>query len=77
MTQIIINKSVTRAMNFDTQDVTLNLAIGCMEIRNVYWIAILVKINTAWKVSKYGVFSGSYFLVFGLNTEIYEVNLRI
>ena len=27
------------------------------------------------KVSKYGVFSGPYFLVFGLNTEIYGVNL--
>ena len=28
-------------------------------------------------MSKYGVFSGPYFLVFGLNTEIYSVNLRI
>ena len=28
---------------------------------------------TAWKVSKYGVISGPYFLVFGLNTEIYGV----
>ena len=26
---------------------------------------------TAWKVSKYGVISGPYFPVFGLNTEIY------
>ena len=33
--------------------------------------------HTAWKVSKYGVISGPYFPVFGLNTEIYEVNLRI
>ena len=33
--------------------------------------------NTAWKVSKYGDFSGPYFPVFGLNTEIYGVNLRI
>ena len=32
---------------------------------------------TAWKVSKYGVFSGSYFLALGLNTEIFSVNLRI
>ena len=32
---------------------------------------------TVWKVSKYGVISGPYFPVFGLNTEIYEVNLRI
>ena len=27
-----------------------------------------------WKASKYGVFSGWYFPVFGLNKEIYEVN---
>ena len=33
--------------------------------------------HTAWKVSKYGVFSVPYFPVFGLNTEIYFVNLRI
>ena len=32
---------------------------------------------TAWKVSKFGVFSGPYFPVFGLNAEIYFVNLRI
>ena len=25
-------------------------------------------LNTAWKVSKYGVISGPYFPVFGLNT---------
>ena len=29
---------------------------------------------TAWKVSKYGVISGPYFPVFGLNAEIYGVN---
>ena len=29
--------------------------------------------GTAWKVSKYGVISGPYFLVFGLNTAIYGV----
>ena len=27
--------------------------------------------NTAWKVSKYGAFSGPYFPVFGLNTGKY------
>ena len=32
---------------------------------------------TVWKVSKYGVFSGPYFSVFGLNTKIYGLNLRI
>ena len=34
-------------------------------------------ITTAWKVSECGDFSGPYFPVFGLNTEIYGVNLRI
>ena len=34
-------------------------------------------IHTAWKVSKYGVISDPYFLVFRSNTEIYEIILRI
>ena len=33
--------------------------------------------DTAWKVSKNGVFSGPYFPSFGLKTERYEVSLRI
>ena len=32
---------------------------------------------TAWKVSKYGVFSGPYFRPFGLKREIYSLNLGI
>ena len=32
---------------------------------------------TVWKVSRYGVISGPYFPVFGLNIEIYSVILRI
>ena len=32
---------------------------------------------TAWKVFKYGVFSGLYFPAFGLNTERFSVTLRI
>ena len=39
-------------------------------------LLILLK-HTAWKVSKYGVFSGPYFPLLRLNTEIYRVNLRI
>ena len=34
-------------------------------------------IHTEWKVSKYRVISGLDFPVFGLNTEIYSLNLRI
>ena len=30
-----------------------------------------LEVNTAWKVSKYGVFSASYFPVFGLSMERY------
>ena len=37
----------------------------------------LCDFNTAWKVSKYRVFSGLYFPVFGLNTKIYSINIRI
>ena len=29
----------------------------------------IANFDTAWKLSKYGVFSGPYFPVFGLNTE--------
>ena len=44
-------------------------------IRNVLQaiLDLLRMTCTAWKVSKYGVFSGPYFPVFGLNTEIYSV----
>ena len=33
-------------------------------------IVSLINDDTAWKVSKYGVISGPYFPVFGLNTGI-------
>ena len=36
-----------------------------------------LEIIIALKVSKYGVFSGPYFPVFRLNTDIYRINLRI
>ena len=32
---------------------------------------------TIWNVSKYENFFGTYFPIFGLNTEIYGVNIRI
>ena len=35
------------------------------------------KSHTAWKVSRYGVFSSTYFPAFGLNTERYFVSLCI
>ena len=55
--------------------------------RYIYYIIILgpdnshqfatPKINTAWLVHKYGVFSGPYFPAFGLNTKICSVSLSI
>ena len=42
--------------------------------RPVYYTALIRRIAcTAWKVSKYGAFSGSYFSAFGLNTEYLSV----
>ena len=38
---------------------------------------IYMKTYIGWKVSKYRDFSGQYFPVFGLSTEIYSVVLRI
>ena len=40
-------------------------------------VPLIIEICTAWKVFKYGVFSCPYFPVFGLNAEIYSVNLHI
>ena len=45
--------------------------VGCFYKRANNWP------YTAWKVSRYGVFSGPYFLAFGLNTERYGVSLCI
>ena len=45
----------------------------------MFWLTRTWKLHlkyTTWKVPKCGVFSGLYFPVFGLNTEIYSVNLR-
>ena len=39
--------------------------------------SIIFTEHTEWKVSIYGDFPGWYFLAFGLNTEIYSVNIRI
>ena len=40
----------------------------------IWWLLLSI---TAWKVSKYGVFSGPYFPAFGLNMERTGVSLRI
>ena len=52
------------------------MSFGSKLKRLLSWNQIL-KGFFAWKVSKYGVFSGPYFLVFELNTEIYFVNRAV
>ena len=59
--------------------INLSPSINLSKIWSV-WTLVSYRFSnqyTAWKVSKCGVFSGSYFHVFGLNTEIYEVNFHI
>ena len=50
--------------------VSLNMKIVLNYLNFVFPIAV-----TAWKVSKYGVFSGPYFPAFGLNTEFFLVRI--
>ena len=45
--------------------------------RNFWVFSSKQQAFTAWNVSRYGVISGPYFPVLGLNTEIYEVHLCI
>ena len=64
---------------------TLRISSFCMQwkvlqcpylelIKKRFWI---LNAGNAWKVSKYGVFSGPYFPAFGLNTERLSVSLLI
>ena len=45
--------------------------------RRLFYPFILTICRTAWKVSKYGVFSGPYFPAFTLNTKRCFISLRI
>ena len=44
---------------------------------SIIYHGIICVHDTAWKVSKYAVFSGPHFPAFALNTERYSVSLRI
>ena len=48
----------------------LNLS-GMNNNHSSEWDSLMQYKSTAWKVSKYGVISGSYFPVFQMNTEKY------
>ena len=76
---------MTRKFNVKTEDADYVVAVvKCVwqayieaAIYLTTSISLLLKWNTAWKVSKYGVIYDTYFPTFELNTEIYAVNLRI
>ena len=53
---------------FFFENVLQKLCIQKLDI--IIWSVTNHIIFTVWKVSKYGVFSGSYFPLFGLNMEI-------
>ena len=65
-----IEKCVTVKSGFEEKVYNSRTNLTCLE--NCWLIKLLI---TVWKVSKYWVFFGPYFPVFGLNTEIYGVNL--
>ena len=59
---------------WQTRSLELQKGYTCVII---FHVSILGLIVTAWKVSRYGVLSGLSFPVFGMNTEIYAINLQI
>ena len=63
--------NITRSTQYHCWHFLWNISVNCHFFFNKSTF------HTAWKVSKYGVISGPYFPVFGLNTEIYSLNLRI
>ena len=66
-------------LNTERYGVFLRIQPECGKIRTriILNTGSLTAVFTAWKASKYGVFSGPYFPAFGLNTERYFVSLCI
>ena len=65
------NKDITKE-GWKTKDVQNDFPDQSISqfLANAFILYPLKTPGTMWKVSKYGVFSGPYFRVFGLNTEI-------
>ena len=61
----------TQVQNYGIKLCLRVLFYSCLSKTKGYWE------SKRSKMSKYGVFSGLYFPVFGMNTETYGVNLRI
>ena len=70
-------EGVTNILNVSMTMIESLMKFLLLYFSNLELFRLLSVCPTVWKVSRYGVFSGLYFLVFGLNTEIYVVNLHI
>ena len=55
----------------------VRLNISTLEQNQIKYFPKVITKVTAWKVSKYEVFSGPYFPAFGLDTERYGISLHI
>ena len=44
---------------------------------HIFFHSQIIRSNTVLKVCRYGDFYGLYFLIFGLNTEIYGMNTGV
>ena len=54
------------------------IPVTCKSLQQLIFILEEVsESDSARKMSKYGVFSGPYFPVYGLNTEIYGVKVQL
>ena len=74
----LMNKSFNREHVLRRSFIGVSIIIGVSSlVLLAMTLAVTHMLNTVWKVSKYGVFSCPYFSIFGLNTEIYSLNLRI
>ena len=84
---IVSHKIIGRRRSFRTFGIGQIMGgVKCWEIINYLhlnfldsdrWVYENLLTYTAWKVSKYGVFSGPYFPAFALNTERYEVSNHV
>ena len=54
-----------------------NVGLYCNNRNSSNIIVLREVLGAAWKVTKYGFISAPSFPLFGFNTEIYSVNLRI
>ena len=63
----------------ELQEIAFNNSwdIGYGNVLNLDKKFTAIHLLTAWKVSKYGVFSGPYFPVFRLNTEKYGTGKKL